>query len=212
MTTLPRLMKTRSLSSNISLEEGIRLPRENQSTAGSGCIILTHLWRKNSFFVVGCDTKAYLFGGREDQSTQLAASPYVERKLVATPLTRTSLALAWGVAKRRSPWAEQLTLWVESYNNHIYVWDFNPCGFASLLGRSRGELASQNHDTFACKEIPPAITGLWVYICRYINECDTTPVRMDSAQIYKEITLVPVIVATATKTRLRASKFPHKHA
>lgn len=39
-----------------------------------------------------------------------------------------------------------------------------------------------------------------------------TPVRMDSAQIYKEITLVLVIVATATKTRLRASKFPQKQA
>ncbi|CAB4306980.1 unnamed protein product [Prunus armeniaca] len=231
--TLPRLMKTRIIVSNISLEEGelhilqlvnrdcynrqgIRLPREDQSSGGLRVYNpYTISGEKNSFFVVGCDTKAYLFGGREDQSYTTGCVSVCRKKIGGYAIDKNESCSGMGCCETKiPPGLNNLTLWVESYNNH-------------MLGRSRVNLQVKTTTLLHAREIPPAITGLWVtfagvgkaskgthtsMVAKILMSAIKTPVRMDSAQIYKEITLVPVIVATATKTRLRASKFPHKHA
>ncbi|CAL2252441.1 unnamed protein product [Prunus armeniaca] len=238
--TLPRLMKTRIIVSNISLEEGelhilqlvnrdcynrqgIRLPREDQSSGGLRVYNpYTISGEKNSFFVVGCDTKAYLFGGREDQSYTTGCVSVCRKKIGGYAIDKNESCSGMGCCETKiPPGLNNLTLWVESYNNHMYVWDFNPCGFAfvvrhgsftfrttsfqQLRNTSRlplvlvwqvreesCELASQNHDTFACKGNTTCHNWSMGYICRCrkgfegnpylygcqdINECDKNPCK-----------------------------------
>ncbi|XP_034211322.1 wall-associated receptor kinase 2-like [Prunus dulcis] len=229
--TLPRLMKTRIFVANISLEEGelhilqlvnrdcyddhgIPLPKEDQSSGGLRVYNpYTISGEKNRFFAVGCDTKAYLFGGRDDQRYTTGCVSICRKKIGGYAIDKNESCSGMGCCETKiPPGLNNLTLRVESYQNH-------------RLRRSRVNLQVKTTTLLHAKEIPPAITGLWVtfagvgkaskgthtsMVAKILMSALRTPVRMDSAQIYQEITLVPVIVATATKTRLRASKKQRK--
>ncbi|KAI5331644.1 hypothetical protein L3X38_021770 [Prunus dulcis] len=238
--TLPRLMKTRIFVANISLEEGelhilqlvnrdcyddhgIPLPKEDQSSGGLRVYNpYTISGEKNRFFAVGCDTKAYLFGGRDDQRYTTGCVSICRKKIGGYAIDKNESCTGMGCCETKiPPGLNDLTLWVESYKNHRYVWDFNPCGFAFVvkhgyftfsttsfqqLRNTRRlplvlvwqvkeqscELASQNHDTFACKGNTTCHNWSMGYICRCrkgfegnpylygcpdINECASNPCK-----------------------------------
>ncbi|KAL6282752.1 hypothetical protein ACE6H2_013681 [Prunus campanulata] len=238
--TLPRLMKTRIYVTHISLEEGELhilqlvnrdcydhqgnpIPKEDQSSGGLRVYNpYTISGEKNRFFVVGCDTYAYLFGGRDDQSYTTGCVSICRKKIGGYAIDKNESCSGMGCCETKiPPGLNNLTLRVGSYLNHTNVWDFNPCGFSFvvkhgsfkfrttsfqqlrnttrlplvLVWQFREEscrFASQNHDTFACKENTTCVdrpTGYiclckkgfegnpYLYGCHDINECASNPCK-----------------------------------
>ncbi|CAL2252424.1 unnamed protein product [Prunus armeniaca] len=150
----PRLMKSRILVSNISLEEGELLTMqlvnrvcfdsqgdqtgtEDQSVSGLGVIPpYTVSGAKNMLVAVGCDTYVRLVGGRDDQNYTTGCISVCLNNISSNTIDKNDPCSGMGCCETKiPPLMHNLSLTVSSFRQHQRVWDFNPCSYAFVVQR-----------------------------------------------------------------------------
>ncbi|KAL6282749.1 hypothetical protein ACE6H2_013678 [Prunus campanulata] len=149
--TTPRLMETRMVVNNISLEVGeleiMQLVNrdcydaqgnliDDQSSGGLRVYPpYTVSGEKNWFVAVGCDTYARFIGSRGDQNyTTGCISVCHNNNISGNAIDKEDSCSGMGCCETKiPPLLNNLSLTVGSYRNHRRVWDFNPCGYAFVV-------------------------------------------------------------------------------
>ncbi|XP_016648592.1 PREDICTED: wall-associated receptor kinase 2-like [Prunus mume] len=152
--TEPRLMKSRMLVSNISLEEGElqtmqlvnrvcfdsqgdQTGTEDQSVGGLTVIPpYTISGAKNMLVAVGCDTYVRLVGSRDDQNYTTGCFSQCQNNISSNAIDKNDPCSGMGCCETKiPPLMHNLSLTVLSFRQHEPVWDFNPCSYAFVVGR-----------------------------------------------------------------------------
>ncbi|CAL9015997.1 unnamed protein product [Prunus brigantina] len=152
--TEPRLMKSRMLVSHISLEEGelqtMQLvnrvcfdskgnPNDTEDQSKGGLSVIppyTISGAKNMLVAVGCDTYVRLVGGRDDQNYTTGCFSQCQNNISSNAIDKNDPCSGMGCCETKiPPLMHNLSLTVLSFRQHEPVWDFNPCGYAFVVGK-----------------------------------------------------------------------------
>ncbi|CAL2252437.1 unnamed protein product [Prunus armeniaca] len=151
----PRLMKSRMLVSNISLEEGelqtMQLvnrvcfdsqgkPNDTEDQRNGGLRVIppyTISGAKNMLVAVGCDTYVRFVGSRDDQNYTTGCLSQCQYNISSNVIDKSDSCSGMGCCETKiPPLMHNMSLTVFSFRQHEPVWNFNPCGYAFVVQRT----------------------------------------------------------------------------
>ncbi|KAF3968436.1 hypothetical protein CMV_007674 [Castanea mollissima] len=113
--------------------------------------IFTISHTKNELVSVGCDTYAYLRGFRNDRRFTSFCLSVCESKSDVVNESCSGI----GCCQADIPGGlRNVTVETDSLNNHIDVWDFNPCGYAFVIREDKFNFSSAYLTTLNNKTLP----------------------------------------------------------
>ncbi|KAM3683003.1 hypothetical protein ACJW31_12G113700 [Castanea mollissima] len=113
--------------------------------------IFTISHTKNKLVSVGCDTYAYLRGFRNDRRFTSFCLSVCESKSDVVNESCSGI----GCCQADIPGGlRNVTVETDSLNNHIDVWDFNPCGYAFVIREDKFNFSSAYLTTLNNKTLP----------------------------------------------------------
>ncbi|KAK4572645.1 hypothetical protein RGQ29_030890 [Quercus rubra] len=140
---------------------------------------------KNKFVSVGCDTYAYLKGFSNDKSFRSVCLSLCESKSdvvngSCSGIGCNQLDIPGGL--------ENITVEAYSLNNHVGVWEFNPCSYAFIIREDKFNFSSAYLTTLRNNKTLPVVLDWTIgsekcdpagnksnYICRGNSTCVNPP-------------------------------------
>ncbi|KAM1561572.1 hypothetical protein ACFX1Z_004684 [Malus domestica] len=166
---------------------------------------------KNVFVIVGCDTYAEITVFRVDEKNYTIGSASLCDSLDEA-IEQQDTCFGVGCLETKIPSrVKNLTVGLSSYDNHTYVWDFNPCSYAFLVqegefnfsvksfqelnnktrlpaiidwafGNESCDIAAKNERTFGCKANSSCYNQPSGYVCRCRTGYEGNPYHPDGCQ------------------------------